>query len=47
MLENIGVRNMQKGTITVDIFLLMNLAQFFGGRVCCCLLAGEGKLRKH
>lgn len=46
MLENIGVRNMQKGTITVDIFLLMNLSQFFGGRVCCCLLAGEGKLRK-
>lgn len=41
MLENIGVKNMQKGTITIDIFLLMNLAQFFGARVCWCLLAGK------
>lgn len=41
MLENIGVKNTQKGTITIDIFLLMNLAQFFGARVCWCLLAGK------
>lgn len=38
---------MQKGAITMDIFLLMNLAQSFGGRVCCCLLAGRGKPRKR
>lgn len=37
---------MQKGTITVDILLLTNPAQSFGGRVCCRLLAGRGKLRK-
>lgn len=46
MLENIGVKNMQKGTITIDIFLLMNLAQFFGARVCWCLLAGKRRAEK-
>lgn len=47
MLENTGVKNMQKGTITMDIFLLMILIQFFSGKVCWCLLIDTGKLRKH